>query len=181
MSWPEFYILAKIMAANYEAIFREVDGAIYIVDPSPNCSFQGKNSSKISSFFKKMKQIVSEEESKFLLSKFQRPTLDNIRTLKSVNCTTAQEFFKIAKIREIKLKYPFHPTLPLKNISCTCPDFRCSSFCLHTLAILVKKKIIKDDMMPKNKQRGRNAQDAFSWQSENESNEETKEEDNCDN
>jgi len=160
----DFFSLANLFAKNFDLLFVEYNGSYFIKDPSVNCSFQHSRKGEINSLLKRsLTKILNEEGSKNFLSKFSQPTLNEI--LDYVHCKPMIKyaFIQMAKIRRIDLLNPISEETPLLCIICSCPDFKDASFCLHTLAVLIKKGHLSQVSFEAQKRRGRKPQVPSAW------------------
>ena len=129
-----------------------------------NCSFQHSRKGEINSLLKRsLTKILNEEGSNNFLSKFSQPTLNEI--LDYVHCKPMIKyaFIQMAKIWRIDLLNPTSEEIPLLCIICSCPDFKDASFCLHILAVLIKKGHLSQVSFEAQKRRGRKPQVPSAW------------------
>jgi len=163
----EFYLLAKVLANNFNTVFTEYENNYYISDPSANASFETKKR-QLKTFFKtKLSKFISGEETHLLLSRVSVPSLNEITEYEKGDFKIKALFINAIKIRKVCLILPMNLSNPLSCISCTCPDFRQSSYCLHSLAVLIKHNYLNSEPFLANNRRGR-SRIPLEWQNDGE-------------
>lgn len=164
----DFLSLANLLSNNFDQYFVEYNGSYFIGDQSVACTYHQKRKRYISSFLKRnLTKILNGENPSLFLQRFSKPSDQNVRDYLSCRPYLKYSFIQIAKIRKIDLFLPIWEENPLSCITCTCPDFKDAAFCIHSLAVLLKKGYLKQDLFRAQKKRGRKTKVPYAWEQDN--------------
>lgn len=152
----DFYILATVLAGNYEELYAESNGYYYIKDPTINFNSMNKDKkgliASIKTLMTKMTNDPSAKE-KFL-DMFTKPTIQEIEKYEAPVVMTKGSFMNLCKIKKISKIEPVNVDLPLSSFKCTCPNFLEVFYCLHVLGVMIKYNYSDGKVFKKNKKRG---------------------------
>jgi len=159
---PEFFQLANVLAKSFDDLFLELRGYYYVKDISINVSLHSKDKKKLRTSLKsKLSKILAGTEAEVFTSRFSKPQARDVESYLQRNLSLKQVFISVAKIRQIEVKDRVEGEPVLSLVVCTCPDFSLSYFCVHSLAVLIKKGYLQVEEIPSNEVRGRRIRDEF--------------------
>lgn len=155
----QFYLLAEYVSNKFEDLFLELDSCYYIRDKTVNFSFLDQKKKGVFTWLKKNIHKIGNNEDikKEFYAHFRRPTLDEARSYELPGMMDKAAFLKCCKIRKITKANQINNEFPVLSFRCTCPDYKEVSYCIHTLSVLTKLKLLSKSSFIKKAKRGRPA------------------------
>ena len=164
MSFPEvphvpncFYVLAKALSQELTTHLFQDGNNYYVKDSTVNFPMFNKKKKGLAPSLNSLQKKISNDcksSLKEFLDLFTKPSKNQVELYTKGSANAKEEFLSLSKIRLIKFNGN-NDKPPLKRVSCTCPNYGETGFCLHTLTILIKLKLVNIQQLLKKPKRGR--------------------------